>query len=691
MQYRSQPIYYTGLLLLACLCCALTARGADVPPQRLLLLRGVIALADHHTDEACADLREAVNSQPEEWRTQSLYAAALAAAGQPAAARVCWRQVLLLAPCSVEAWQTVARAARTAEDRQLELTACAGLLRLMPGDPQMLARLAELYRATGQATAAEQAQTAGTASMPPLKLDDVYLYFGHPATRDQLLTLLETDKTNPAVYNALAAVEWKAGHADAAREAVKQSILLAPKSTDMVASYVHLCLLAGQLDEAVRALQAAAPLGDYALDRALAHWSMAQGHYADAIAPLKRLLMRNAVDAALNRQLGMAAMLADKPEEALSALRLAWMTGRDALSAQLYAAALLAAGQRTEAETLLKAALQASPYEPTLSLLRARCAQEDKRPKDAAEITAELAAHAPDPVLLWLLAGERFQRAGYVQRAYTIACMLRDQYPADPIALHGAIRLFRLLDIGPEARLALTRYLGPGPAASFPSLDIMLQLSRLAIDDNRLDEAAHALEEVVKGRPTCEEAYTLLGRVYLQQGNWPAARQLYGAATTRWPDEPTFLLGLARAAAQEGNLPLAIDTFRHAAVENPSADPYLELGLVYRRQGDEDQARGCWIIAQMRPGGEVRARLSLLGSYERTGETPRVIETLDALLKAVAVERAASVKHWQQVLADAGLAPTAEEIAALQQLDPNLPDTAPLQARLDALRATETH
>jgi len=674
---------------LLCLLLALAAR-AEVAPQRLLLLRGATALADHHTADAIADLRQAASAVPEDWRAQALLGEAFARDDQRDWARAQLRRAVLLAPGSEEAWQITARVARSLSDRVLEMTALITLLRFTPDNPLLEQRMAELYLSAGQKIEAEKMQTAWKESLPPLKLDYTYPNYQRNATRQEILQLLEADAGNPALLNALATEEWKAGHGDATRDALRKSYLQTPKSIDVIANYVHLCLLTGEYNEALKTLRDAAPLGDYALDRACARWSIALGHPADAIEPIQRLLMRNPVDPLLNRLLGIAQLSSGAVETSISALRIAWLEGHDAITAQHYLAALQAIGRKRDAEDLLKRALHQSPQDDLLPLLQATYYRDANRLLEAAEITDQQATgQRTDRVELLWVTGERFARAGYTQQAFRIAGTLRDQYPADPIALQASIQLYRQLSATAEARLALTRYLGPGTAFPFPSLEIMLQLARLAAEDNRLDEATQALEEVIKGRPTCREAYLQLGRLYLQQGAWVTARRLYDTATARWPADPVFMLAKARASAQEGNLALAVTCYQKAAAMLPDPEPYLELGVVFHRLAEEAQARECWMKAQTRPGGALRAQLSLLGSYERAGETMLYSETLDRLLKLLATERESHLAHWRQTLAAMNLSATADELNSLLLLDNELTDPAPLQARLAALQTAD--
>ena len=83
-------------------------RAAEISPQRLLLLRGVIALGEDRRGEALADLQEAAGLAPEDWRSQMLYGQALVRTGHPDMARAMLRRATLLAPSRPKPWQALA-------------------------------------------------------------------------------------------------------------------------------------------------------------------------------------------------------------------------------------------------------------------------------------------------------------------------------------------------------------------------------------------------------------------------------------------------------------------------------------------------------------------------------------------------------------------------------------------------------
>jgi len=660
------------------LCLLLAPALAEVSPTRILLLRGAIALDEGPAARAVSDLGDAAAMYPEDWRCQFLYGHALLQAGEREQARAQFRRATLLAPLNPEPWQALMRVAREMNDVHLEIAAIAGLQRLVPDDPQLLRRLAEIYRAAGQKAEADRLDAQWQAILPPLKLDYRFLVGARNANLFELRQLTKEDPDNKAILYALATEEWRANHLPEAREAMRKLYVATPANPEVVSDYAHLCLLTGEVEPGLDALRQAGQQGTFAMDRTLALWSLSGGQYQQALEPLDRLLQRSMIDAASNRLMGFAQMMAGNPGAACAAYRIAWLREHDHLSAQQYAAALQANGAPEEAEAILKRGRELAPAETALGLQLSLLYRDTDRLSECAQLTAELAKTRPETVELYLLAGERFFRAGFIGQAYQIAVTLRDRYPKDLVATLGAVSLFHRLAVRDEARLTLTRYLGPNFPAPMSTTELLLLVAQYAADDNKLTDAVMALEETIKKVPNCREAYLQLGKLHQQQGNWNEAIRAYNRALALWPNDPEFSLALARVAWQAGNYPLAMALYRQLAAGMPTADALLELGTLYYRQGDEARAKECWETAKDRRGGQVRARLSLLSGYEREGDTDNAAKMRNELLTILNVERTTRAARWRTEIAAAGLTATDDEIDALLLLDPDLTDPAPL-------------
>ncbi len=684
---RSRDIMARFWLACTVILLCLAAVADDVAPQRLVLLRGVIAFGRGEMPAAEENLREAARMNTEDWHIQILYGQALAAAGQKEYAKSQFRRAVLLAPTRPEPWEAMAQAGRDLNDRPLEIAALTGLLRLMPENPALLQRLGDAYQALGQVDNVAHMAATWQAMLPPLHLEARYAVNGRTLGLDELRAQAKPDPHISGLFAALACEEWRAGNKDAARAALARLYKLNLRDVGVIANYVHISLLTGHPEEALPVLQAAAPLGDYSLDRTLALWSVAAGKYTDAIEPLQRLLLRNQVDAPLNRQLGIAALLGGNLDVALSALRLSWLKEPDNITAQAYATALLAAGRVVDAEDLLKRAAATFPEETMLKVLLAQLYRDSGRITLSADTLAEVAKGRPESIELYQLAGERYMAAQYLPRAFAVACALRDAYPDDVVALHAAVELFRRQASYADARLVLTRYLGPNIDSPLAWEQIMLEVAHYALEDNRPQEAVAALDEVLHNNYASRQAYEEMGRLYQQRGQWTEAMRLYGQALLRWRDDVPFLMSQGRAAREAGNYPLAAKCYARAAALTKSPDPWLEWADLDLLQGDDAHAKSCWQTAETLPDGAVRAELGLLAYYDRAKDAAQAAATLDALLAHLTASRAVRVAEWKTALDSQGVVATDGEMQALLLLDPALTDPAPLLARQQAGKA----
>lgn len=666
-----------ALSLLVPLLCA-----ADISPQRLALLRGTILL-DEGNPDALADLRQAVQYTREDWRSQLLYGDALALTGQPIMARAQYRRAALLAPWRPEPWQAIARLGRAQRDATLEYAGLAGVLRIFPNDPTAHYRMAFLCRLIGRTAEADREIGNWQATLPPLQFPTGYPDADHPASLEALRTLAVGEAPDPALLLSLAGAEWQAGHGEAARTVLTRLLALAPNDRTVQRNLVHVTLELGHVEEALVLLRSL-PGDDDILPRAQAAWSLSVGRYADAIAPLRTLVERTPLDGLLRYQLGVACFLAGEVAVAIPELQSAWALRPDDRIAQMYAGALLTAGRATEAEKLLLDARQRFPQETILVPILVNAYQAEQRLSWAADFTARLATQRPETVELLILAGERYLAANDPSQARIVARRLRDLYPGDIVAVHGAIGLYRQLDATADASITLTRYLGPNIASPFARSELLCEVARYAIEDHSLDEAEAALEESIRVDPDYRPAYLLLGKVYQQQEAWVNAQGCYRDGHARWPTDATLTLALARAAWKSGDLLEAIDAYRAATGLLDDAGPWLELGAIYLQLGDVDRACECWHTAASSPAGLVHARLNLLVYDEHVLPDAEGKAALTHLLSLLADARAARARHWRAALTARGLTATDDEIEQLLLLDGDLADPAPLRARRDA-------
>lgn len=668
---------FRHLILIVVLCCCASIvlpAPAAVDPTRLLLLRGALALADGDAGDAVGDLRSVAGIRGEDWQAQLLYGQALLAANEPALARGALDRATLLAPWRPEVWAALAAAGRATQDATLETAALAERQRRWPDDPTTWLRLRDLARTQGDTATARALDGRFQATLPPLRFDV------DPAYRDLATPTLRRAAHEPQATAesalALAAAEWRAGDGYATHAALRLACARKPDDAVLAANYAHLCFRIGQVQDGIATLAALAARGVTEHDRALARWACASGDYASALSAWDRLHVVHPADPAVMYAYGATAVLAGKPELAVPALRQAWGLAPDAVTAQQYATALYLAGHGVEAADLLRQAQRQYPADTLLSVLLTLVYRDTQRLNRAADLTAELAAVRAERVSLLILAGERFARLHQTKRTLAFARTLRDDYPGDLTAVHGAVQLFRLAGAPGEAQFALTRLLGPNLPVPQPWQATLRDIARDALDHQDLPTAQAALENILARDPEYRPAYELLGKVLAQQGQWGKAVTLYAQALETWRMDGPFLLAQARAAVQLGNVPLAVRAYRRSALGVKSPAPWLELGDLYHTQGDEVTARVCWRTAAEYPDAYLSALRRLEESYTSAGAATLAEEITRTVREAREAHRRKRTAQLHTALAGLGLAPTDEEIDALVQLE-MMPEAVP--------------
>ncbi|HEX2998717.1 MAG TPA: hypothetical protein VHR86_00505, partial [Armatimonadota bacterium] len=465
------------------------------------------------------DLKLAANYSPEDWRSQMLYGESLALSNQPVLAKGQLRRAAMLAPWRPEPWLALTNFARQANDANLEYAGLAGLMRVFPEDPGIKMRMAALYQTLGQPDAAQRLQASVEAILPPVTLSAVFMHNGRAATLQELRDFAQSEPDNPDVFAALATEEWRAGNGEGVYQALLKKHQLTPNDQYTTLTLSRICFLSARADEGVELLKTISEGNDIA-QRNIVLWDASRGRYADALPALRMLLQKTPDDPILNRQFGVLCLLCGDTSSAISALQTSWDKAPSDITAQSYIIALLQAGKTQDAEDIAKRAIQLFPNEYMLQVILAHVYKETDRLVQAADLTALAAGYRPETVELSILAAERYIASGKFNRAVPIAQHLRDAFPNDLVAMHGAVQLFRTLCMTPDAVLTLTRYLGPNITSPLPRTALLMEVAQYATDENRLFEASSALTELIRTDPRYRPAYDLLAQVYMQQRRW---------------------------------------------------------------------------------------------------------------------------------------------------------------------------
>ncbi|HKR66561.1 MAG TPA: sulfatase-like hydrolase/transferase, partial [Thermoanaerobaculia bacterium] len=151
------------------------------------------------------------------------------------------------------------------------------------------------------------------------------------------------------------------------------------------------------------------------------------------------------------------------------------------------------------------------------------------------------------------------------------------------------------------AKLASLGYVGGLPAtrsdAARPDPKVMVPLFRKfeeatwATTDQRLDEAAAILEDLVKKDPPNPVFRGSLAKVERRRGRASHAIELYREAIAYAPDDPQSWYNLASAFQEAGDMKHAADAASEALRrDTKNADAHNVLGIAYSAQGDPARA-----------------------------------------------------------------------------------------------------
>jgi tetratricopeptide (TPR) repeat protein len=124
----------------------------------------------------------------------------------------------------------------------------------------------------------------------------------------------------------------------------------------------------------------------------------------------------------------------------------------------------------------------------------------------------------------------------------------------------------------------------------------------------RLQENWEAAEKQLLRATTADATYARawvdLGGIYVHDGRWQAAADVYRKALDLAPESENAAFGLARAQANQRDLKGAADTLDQLVQQRPeNADAWRLYGDVLYAGGDLAKARQCWLKALSLGGG----------------------------------------------------------------------------------------
>jgi tetratricopeptide (TPR) repeat protein len=150
------------------------------------------------------------------------------------------------------------------------------------------------------------------------------------------------------------------------------------------------------------------------------------------------------------------------------------------------------------------------------------------------------------------------------------------------------------------------------------SWDANLQLAR-AYDHAELNsKAIEVYKRCIVLRPSAHDAYAGIGHVYQQLGFLNKAVLNYQKAI-KLEKRPETFLQLSDAYVRQGNIAHAKDILQQGKASLPRVDYDVQLGKIYRREGDWRNACAAWEEALKADSKRDDVRLHLAQAYDRLG------------------------------------------------------------------------
>lgn len=161
-------------------------------------------------------------------------------------------------------------------------------------------------------------------------------------------------------------------------------------------------------------------------------------------------------------------------------------------------------------------------------------------------------------------------------------------------------------------------------------VQILLDQSRIALNQGRFDEAMDLLDRVLADDDSNEQALNLKGLILFKQNRYDEAVELFSGLLQKYPDEPTLLMNLGLALLKSERYEEAIVELNKAAERNPG-NPKIHnyLGLAYSGIGRLREAQENFLEGGSKKMAEQMLLLMKSSSGEATGEEEAVEVDVD--------------------------------------------------------------
>jgi tetratricopeptide (TPR) repeat protein len=275
-------------------------------------------------------------------------------------------------------------------------------------------------------------------------------------------------------------------------------------------------------------------------------------------------------------------------EGAIAAIRAARESGPDAADSYYYEGmALLELKEPGEAQDVFEAGLAVDPtFAPLhVGLSRAYLSQGAiNRARSAAERAREL---DPELIEAYLALAEVARSDGDIDAALAAIdeALVVAPYNVEVLVAQGQT----LLAGGQPDRAAAVGNLAVYIDPTAESANALLAEARMAL--GQYTQAAVLLEGyLMQINPSSAEAWTMLGRAYLGEGNPPGARDAYNWALALVPDNPSALTALGELSLASGDAAGAYDYFDRALAIREDPDARYGRATSALALGDTQQA-----------------------------------------------------------------------------------------------------
>ena len=185
------------------------------------------------------------------------------------------------------------------------------------------------------------------------------------------------------------------------------------------------------------------------------------------------------------------------------------------------------------------------------------------------------------------------------------------------------------------------------------SFNLVLNNAVRLHEQGRLDEAEAMYRQLLEISPEQTDVLYLLGTLALQKKSFDSAIELLYKAVRLAPDVVAYEFTLAQALQDSGHPKEALEHYKSVLAKDDSLpETYHNIGIIYRFQGDTDEAK-----KQFQKALELRADFSSayvnLALIERdAGNSDRALELLDQAVQADSSDAEAYAQIAPEELAD---------------------------------------